>query len=480
MNGASNDRGSTAPRVTIVGGGLAGMAAAAALIEHGCEVELFEARRYLGGRASSFTDPSTGEVVDNCQHVSLGCCTNLSDFCRRTNIERHFVRERTLHFLSPQGRRYDFSPGKLLPAPLHLGPALASLGFLSWGDRYRIALSLLRLARARFSSDDRRDMWSWLQAERQSRYAIASFWEPILLGALAEQLDRVSCAAAQKVFVDGLMRHHAACDVLVPQLPLGQLYDAALRPWFEQHGISIHSGQAIERLVIGTGPNDQPVVTHMQFSGGECRAVEQVVVAVPWRRLPALLADAPRVDGWTVSEDVANLEPSPITGVHLWFDRPICELPHAILLGTLSQWLFKPPWSTDRAGHYYQVVISGSRNLEQRPRDEVVPEIVGELQWLSSAASEAKLLHWRMVTEPQAVFSPHPGSDRWRPTATTPYANLALAGDWIATGWPATMESAVRSGYLAAEAVLRNLNRPQRVLIDDLPLAKLTHWLTGK
>ncbi len=138
-----------AKRIAIVGGGLAGLAAAAALVGRGFAITLYETRRQLGGRATSFRDSVSGELVDHCQHVSMGCCTNLADFCRRTALADQFRRDRQLHFFGPDGRRYDFAATRWLPAPLHLGPAFLRLGYLSLGERLGVARAMLRLARQR-------------------------------------------------------------------------------------------------------------------------------------------------------------------------------------------------------------------------------------------------------------------------------------------------------------------------------------------
>jgi predicted NAD/FAD-binding protein len=209
----------------IVGGGLAGMAAALLLREHGVPVELFEARRALGGRAASFRDPATGELVDFCQHVSMGCCAHLADFCRRAEIESLFRRYRVLHFIGPDNRRYDLAASKALPAPLHLLPALLRLRYFSWGERTRLLRALWRLSRARSgTAEAEMTMRDWLRRADQSPAVVERFWALVLASALGETLDRVTVAAARKVFVDGFMMTRDGYQILVPQAPLGELY----------------------------------------------------------------------------------------------------------------------------------------------------------------------------------------------------------------------------------------------------------------
>ncbi len=447
-------------RVAVVGGGLAGLSAAVALSQAGGQVELFEARRRLGGRAASFRDPETGEVVDHCQHVSMGCCTNLADFCHRTGLSTFFRRDRRLHFFGPDGRRYDFSASRLLPAPAHLGPALMRLKFLALRERIGVARSLWRLYRepAR-EEDDETTIAAWLQQQRQSQRAIDYFWKLVLESALGDSLEHSSLRYARKVFVEGFMAQRHGYEILVPRAPLSELYGRKLEDWFAQRRVQLRLGTPVKR-VLGTAEK----VTGLATDAGE-RAFDFIIVAAPWRRVGELF-DPPLRDAAGVTK-AAQLTSAPITSVHLWFDHAITQLPHAVLVGKLSQWLFNRPdaeASSATAGHYFQVVISASHSLTGHAREVVIQRVCDELREVFPEARQARLLKSRVVTDPHAVFSVRPGADRLRPAQRTPVANLALAGDWTATGWPATMEGAVRSGYLAAEAAADALGRSRRFL----------------
>jgi squalene-associated FAD-dependent desaturase len=453
------------------------MAAAVRLAEAGLAVELFEARRQLGGRAASFYDQASGQSIDHCQHVSMGCCTNLADFCRRTQIAGAFRRDSLLHFYSPEGYRYSFASSPWLPAPLHLAPAFLRLGFLSFGERLAIARAFWRLARAPAKDDDSQPtIGEWLRGQGQSARAIERFWSVVLVSALGEEVEHASLAAARKVFIDGFLSARRAYEVEVPMVSLGELYGRRLEDWFHRSGVTVHLGVAIER-VDGDARRVAAVVT----ADGARHEADAVVVALPWRRVrdvfdAALLAALPGL------ADVDRIPAAPITGVHLWFDREIMPLPHAVLVGRLSQWVFHhgrhaADGREDGSGYYYQVVISASRSLSGRERDDVVREVVGDLAAVWPEVGAAKLIQWRVVTEHAAVFSARPGVARYRPPQRTPIANLALAGDWTGTGWPATMEGAVRSGYLAAEAILQSIGRKTRLLAPDLPRGWLARLL---
>lgn len=461
------------PAIAVVGGGLAGLAAAVALTTAGCRVELFEARRWLGGRAGSFRDPSSGETIDHCQHVSMGCCTNLADFCRRVGAQGKLTRERTLYFVGPDGRVFPFRGDRWLPAPLHLARRFWGLKFLSTRDRLGIARAMWRLIREPAAGDREITVGQWLRRQNQSQTAIRRYWSVILVSALGEDLDRASYAAARKVMIDGFIAAADAYTVEIPATPLSELYGDRLLAWLQGQGVVVHLGASIRQV------RDQPKVG-LSTGDGQERAFDAVVLAVPWAKL-ADVVDASVASRWPWLADMTAVPASPISGVHLWFDRPIMPLPHAVLIDRLSQWVFARGNTLSRVRdpgeHYYQVVISASRQLAGRDRQQVVNEVCGELADIWPEARDAKLLRWRLVTDSSAVFSATPGLECIRPQQATAVAGIYVAGDWTATDWPATMESAVRSGYLAAEAVLASVGRPQRFLVPDLPRSWLARCI---
>jgi squalene-associated FAD-dependent desaturase len=463
----------TAPRVIVVGGGLAGLAAAVALSTAGCHVELLEARSYLGGRAASFRDAASGELIDHCQHVGMGCCTNLADFCRRTGVADCLRHDSVLHFIGPDGRQYDFRPTPWLPAPLHLAPAFWGLKYLSIWERMAIGRALWKLMRLRPGRDlESRTIGDWLAEQRQPSGAIERFWGVILISALGESLQRASLLAARKVIVDGFLAAADASTIDVPRVPLGMLYGQRMESWMARHGVTLRLNSPVRQILR---PSGELVVRR---DTGDTRP-DFVVVAVPWSKLRDLIE--PELRGQLAALNaVDEIESSPITGVHLWFDRPIMSLPHAVLIDRLGQWVFHrsdEANSSYAVGHYYQVVISASRNLAGRDRQQIVDAVCGELAEIWPAARGAKLLQARVVTDQDAVFSVRPGLDDRRPPQQTPIHGLLLAGDWTSTSWPATMESAVRSGYLAAESILHSMGRNDRFVVPDLPRGWLARLL---
>ena len=476
--GAMHSVGSSpSPRVAVVGGGLAGLAAASALCRRGFHVELFETRRRLGGRAGSFRDLRSGQWVDHCQHVAMGCCTNLAHWCRTLDLADCFRRGRRLHFIGPDGRASAFSAFPLLPAPLHLLPGLLRLRHLAPGERLRIVRTMGRLA-ALGEVDGRATVESWLRLQGESDRTIERFWSVVLTSALGERLDRVSPDAARKVFVDGLLASRRAYELEMPEVPLDEIFDRRAGAWLQMQGVAVHRGTRVRQVEADGGR-----VGAVVLADGSRRRFDFCIVAVPWRRVRSLfsasmLRELPSLDG------VDRIESAPITAVHLWLDRAITPLQHAVLVGRLSQWLFRrgragAGGGSAEAGHYHQVVISASHALVGRDRRDVVRQVGDDLAAVFPAARSARLLRWRLITRRDAVLSMQPGVDRLRPAQQTAMSNLMLAGDWTATGWPSTMEGAVRSGYLAAEAVVRTAapNAAQPLLMAELPRGALARWL---
>lgn len=426
--------------VVVVGGGLAGLAATAQLATDGFRVTLLESRQRLGGRAGSFSDPNTQQLIDACQHVSMGCCTELARFAKLVGIDQYLKPEPVLWFMTPDRRVTRFA-GDFLPAPFHLSRSFARVHYLSWGDKLRIAwgLACLRFTRA----DDDQPLLPWLLKHRQNHATISRFWSIVLVSALNESVERVGLKYARKVFVDAFLRDRKGFEVQVPTVPLGRLYGEEMQTWFTQHGVTVEENARVTQAHISNNR-----IYAVTLRDGSTRSADAFVSAVPWNRLHDWLPDS-------VCPDVSAFQPSPITSVHLWFDRPVMELPHAVLIDCASQWIFNR--GEIAPGEWYlQVVISASGDLRTLGHQVIEAKILAEIRALFHVAG-AKLLRSKVITEHAATFIPTPGIDQHRPGPATPVANLFLAGDWTATGWPATMEGAVRSGFNAARALKTEL-----------------------
>lgn len=447
-----------AERVTIIGAGLAGLAAATALGQRGFDVTLLESRQRLGGRASSFTDTVSGQTIDVCQHVSMGCCTNYAHFCRTVGIAHLLQRQPILWFITPDRRISRLRSGPL-PAPLHLAASFLQLHSLSPIDKLRIVWGLHCLRRSVPSKDG--PFLDWLMHHRQTERTVARFWGMVLTSALNETPERIDLRYARKVFVEGFLSHRRAFEIELPRVPLGRLYGEELQTWLTRRGIRIHMGCGVRCLQVRDGR-----IARLELRSGEQREADWYIAAVPFDRLLDLLPEEV-IAAETYFSNLRRLETSPITSVHIWYDRPILSLPHLVLVDCLGQWVFSRG-EVAPGEHYVQVVVSASRQFRGMTGEEVQRRIVGELAHLFPAARAAKVIRARVITEHAATFSVVAGVDKWRPVQASPISNLLVAGDWTATSWPATMEGAVRSGYLAAEALLTRRGTPERLLQPDL------------
>ncbi len=462
-----------APRVTIVGGGLAGLAAAVALAPRGFAVTVLESRPRLGGRASSFADPTTGQLIDACQHVSMGCCTNFHHFCDTVGVGHLLEPQPTLYFQTPDARVSVFKSDPW-PAPFHLGRALLGAHYLTASEKLRIGYGLLRMLLE--SPDADPPLEPWLRRHKQTRRTIDRFWGVVLVSALNETVDRVGLKYARKVFRDGFIRHRDGFTVRVPTVPLAKLYGEELRGWLDTHEVTVRTGCGVKGIGLASptpfGRGDESVVVaategsvRVILRDGSAVRSDIVILAVPFDRVLDLLP--PHLAANPFFARAARLAPSPITSVHLWYDRLVQDRPHAVLIDGLGQWVFHR--GEVAPGEFYvQVVVSAARPLKGLGREEIQRRVAAELARLNPRIAAATLLRGKVVTEHSATFSAVPGVDDFRPPQRTPVDGLFLAGDWTATGWPATMEGAVRSGYLAAEAVLASVGRKEKLSRPEL------------
>ncbi len=430
------------PGAIVIGGGLSGLAAAAALGGAGFDVDLYESRAFLGGRATSYPigDNDSAETIDNCQHILLRCCVNLLDFYQRLGARDRIRFYRDFTFLEPGGRASSLQAGRL--------QSFLRLRFLGLKDKIGIARGLLAIKRQRQRTDlDNITMLDWLHQNRQTERAIERFWRQVLVSAVNEDLDRMAASHGFQVFWLGFLARPDAYEMGVPAVPLGDLYGA--EAWQTLGKVRLHLRSPVERVEIENGS------VRGVLSQGELHTAGYYVSALPFERVNAVIPGLP-FDG-------APFEHSPITGIHLWFDRPVTHLEHATLLDRTIQWMFNKS-----EGRYVQVVVSASRSLTAMSRADCIALAVRELAEFFPEVREAKLEKAHVVKEVRATFSARPGLEQLRPLSSTSVSNLFLAGDWTRSGWPATMEGAVRSGYLAAEAVTQAAGRPQRFLLPDI------------
>ena len=444
--------------IIVIGGGLAGLAATAALGQAGQQVRLLEARRFLGGRATSYEielgesteaggAATSPETIDNCQHILLRCCVNLLNFYERLGVTDHIEFHHKFFFLEPGGRMSVMKSG-WLPKPAHFAGSFLGLKFLDLSEKLAVMRAIQAVPAAMRRTDlDQITMADWLAEQNQPPRAIERFWRQVLVSAINEELDRMAAQHGLQVFQLGFLARRNSYEMGIPAVPLGELYSR--EAWNRIGNTDITTGMPVEQVLVEGGE-----VTGV-VAKGETLSADLYISALPFERIAKVI---PGLD-----LDLSVFSHSPITGIHLWFDRPVTDLPHATLLDRTIQWMFNKS-----EGRHVQLVVSASRELLKMPRADVLELAVRELGEFFPEVRSAKLVKAHVVKEVRATFSGCPGLESHRPLAKTPIPNLLLAGDWTRSGWPATMEGAVRSGYLAAEAACEKLGDPKKFLLPDL------------
>lgn len=430
------------PSVIVAGGGLAGLAAAAALGDAGFTVDVYESKPYPGGRATSYAvtwGDGTTAVVDNSQHILLRCCSNLLDFYRRLGVSDRIDWHDRFYFIEPGGRTSEFKAG-LLPPPAHFTESFLTLQYLSAGEKTALVRGMLAL-QSQFGKRqdlDQITMAQWLTEQRQPERVVSRFWRQVLVSAVNEELDRMAAAHGFQVIGVGFLGGPTAYQMGVPSVTLGELYQQ--QSWRDLPNVRFHFRESVESV----GSEGAHV-------NGELLRADAYILALPVDRVNAV---CPAVQP-------PPIEFSPITGVHLWFDRPVTDLPHATVLDRTIHWMFNKG-----GGQQLQLTVSASRSMIRMAPAEVLNLCLEELAEFLPEVRRAKVVRHRVIKEAKATFSAAVGLESQRPGPQTALPNVFLAGDWTRTGWPATMEGAVRSGYNAADALLQSRGMPARFLLQ--------------
>ncbi len=424
-----------------------------------------ERRNYLGGRASSFLHPGVGEVIDNCQHVLFGCCTNLLEFYRRIGVENriHWTDEMT--FIEPGGRRSTLGPS-WLPAPMHGLPGFLAAAAFSPSDKLALARAFGALARG-VPPDSRETLGGWLARHKQTPGALNRFWRLVIASALNADLDSIALPYAAKVIRELFLNSAKAGRMGMSAVPLGELY-ARARQFLRDRGCELLFNARVESATWDARLEQWTA----KVVGGGAMSAGSLVLALPFEAMAKLLPGMPASTGAErLSHLVAQHAHWPICSVHLWFDRQITDLPHAVLLDREIHWVYnKTKLQPERAGsgQYLELVVSAARQFAALSREDAVAQGVRELAEFFPEVRNAKLQKSVFIKEIKATFAVPPGIDAARPSSASPWPNCVLAGDWTATGWPSTMESAARSGHLAAQALCAAAGMPRRFLAPDL------------
>ena len=453
MGGKPGPSDSSAKTVAVLGGGLAGLSAARSLLERGYRVTLVEKRPFLGGRAFSFHDPQAGCEVDNGQHIFMGCCRYYLDLVRDLGTAEKSYLQRKLH----AEVMLDGRSGVLYSTPslgaLHLLPALLRYPHLGLRDKV-LALYALTLAkftrRARQARElDNQTFYQWLKRRGQTERAIDNLWNLIILPTLNDDIRNVNADMGLMILQEGLLNRPGDATIGYSRVGLTSLTGEPARRFLQERGATLLLGRALKSLVV----NDS-LVCDVELSDGTHVIADAYISALPFDVLMQVLPTDVAHDPFFST--IAGLEFSPIVGIHLWYDRPIMEQDFVAFLDSPVQWVFNKSLiqgAEQEDGQYVCISVSEAWDFVGRPKEELRELFAREMERLFPRARGARIQRSLIVKQPEATFRCTPGVAQRRPSQVTPISNLLLAGEWTDTGWPSTMEGAVRSGVFAADAL---------------------------
>lgn len=434
-----------------MGAGLAGLAAACELADRGFAVTLLEKRPFAGGKTYSFVEPETGAEVDNGQHVVLRCCTAYTDLLRRLGASDgiRWQRRLDLTVLGPGGRSARLA-ARPLPAPFHLLPALVGYRHLSPAQRVRAARGALHMLRTHETAPglDDEPFGRWLRSRGQTGPLVRGLWDLFVTATLNAHCEDVSTAAALMVLRTGLLGSADAGAIGVPRVGLSSLHvEPALRE------LRRHDARIITRAAVRALHVEEDRVTGLALADGATLHADACAVAVPPSALAPLLPDQWRQH--PLFERASRIRSAPIVNVHLWYERPVTDLPFVAFLDDDLQWAFNTSLlrSETGAGQHLTLSFSAAQSFLDIEKAQIVERVTASLGRFFPSAQGNRITKAVVIKEPEATFLPEPGIDRLRPGPLSPIDNLFLAGAWTDTGWPATMEGAVRSGTTCARAV---------------------------
>ncbi len=439
--------------VLIIGGGLAGLAAAVELAEQGKRVLLLERRSFLGGRAYSFTDQTTGDTIDNGQHLLMGCYHHTLDFLAKIGALSKLKIQAypRVDFLSEGGALASFRCPPV-PAPLHLLAGLARLQTIGWRDRLgalRVGWALRRLNgdRERLAELTVRD---WLNELGQSQQIQRRFWDLVALATLNELPERASADMFARVLEQAFMQARRDSTMIIPRVSLSELYTANARRFIEERGGLVRLNAEVAQIRF-----ERHRAVGVVLRSGEQLPAEAIISAVPYFALKKLIA--PEVVAACESlQSLDRLQSSPIVSINLWYEEPITELEFVGLLDSPIDWVFNKNaiLGLPHRQQHLALVTSGAYELAGLPKERLVELAVSELKRFFPSARKLQPIHYFVVKERDATLSHTVGVTRLRPAQRTSLSNFFLAGDWTATGLPATIEGAVWSGQECARAIL--------------------------
>lgn len=445
--------------VVVVGGGFAGLAAATRLVEEGARVTLLEKRGQLGGRAYSVVDEATGDVVDNGQHLFMGCYRATRAFLDRIGTADKLRLQERLHvaFVDVDSGQSSRLASARLPGPLSLVAGLFGFSSLSWRDKVamlKVAAAIQFPSRLMPPATDWETVDGWLDRVGQSAAARRAFFHPLAIATLNDDPRTASAKMLEAVLREAFFAGSTTGDASrlgMARVGLSDLYVDDARAWLAARGATVRVQAPVERVLVERG-----VARGVALRGGEVVHADAVIAACP---PPALvqLVDAEWRDGETWWAGLDKLTTSPIVSLHLWLDRLVTDEEIIGCVGSPLHWVFNRNRLVsvrDPSRSHLSLVVSAARGLVERPADELVQLLVGELGRVLPEAARARVVHARLIKERDATIAHTSGSEGLRPRCQSPVEGLFAAGDYVRTGLPATIESAVRAADDAAQLAL--------------------------
>ena len=440
-------------RIAVLGGGLAGLSAARRLLDLGFRVSLVEKRPFLGGRAYSFRDSAQGVEVDNGQHVFLGCCSYYIDFLEAIGASHKASLQKALKVEVVLDGKSGVLSGTPALGPLHLLPSFVRYPHLGLWDKLLVAYGMLRLKLTdrskRSAALDSETGYEWLKRHHQTERAISNLWNLITLPSLNDDVRDVSADMTLMVFQESLLNRPRDAAIGYSKVGLSSLNGEPAQRYLEARGCELTLGKAVKAIRVDRGQ-----VVAVEVSSGETIEADAYVSALPFQVLhESLQGDA---TGDPFFSGAASLSSSPIVGIHLWYDRPIMDQDFIAFLDSPVQWVFNKSLiqgESSPGGQYVCISLSGAWDYIDVPKEALTERFTSEMARLFPKAKGARVKRSLVVKERHATFRSSPGAAKHRRPQVTPIENLFLAGEWTDTGWPSTMEGAVRSGVFAADAV---------------------------
>ena len=439
----------TQKQLGIIGGGLAGIAAAETAAMRGCRAHLFERAGVLGGRSASLFEPQQQQWIDIGQHIVLGCCTEILALNQRLGLDSYFEHSHTIPLVNIKQQHGVLTASSFLPKRWQLLPAFLTMPFLPIRERFKTGRLLKKL-----DSEKLPDITieEWFKQNNVSHNARDAFWHPLILGALSEVPEHAAAKAVQKVIREGFLEGRGNMTVYLPTVPLRSIYHDAAAKALAHKGVSLHFFKRLRRLHWEKNePDTLPAIKALEFSDGTFRRFDRYILALPAFQLWKVL-EASGLTSCAEQLGLGRFEPGAVTTVHLWLDRPLLPTNkrYCVLLGGIGQFLCMP----NDTNNYHTVVISAAHRLLSDAEmtatggNDLANQVLKQIRATFGIPS-LQILHCRTTTCFESIFSPNPAIYLHRPESQGVFANGTIAGDWTQTGYPATLEGAVRSGIFS-------------------------------